>query len=328
MKDINYKKMHIEFKQLLKKIISYQNIIIYRHQSPDYDALGSQMGLYCWIKDNFPSKEVHFFGDNSKNLQPLLYPESEIIDDSFFLKEHLAITVDVADSLRVAQEKISLAKEIIKIDHHPLPVEEKRFGDFVICYPDIPACAEIISLFILSREKKYVISKEVASYLYSGIVGDTGRFLYHDTESHTLRVAASLLDVGFDKDDLYDRMYLTDERRLKILSYVLSSYKLSDGGVAYFVFDKKTMSQLNMTIDEGNMFINNLRNLDRAKAVISVTEDIKKGDFRVSIRSLKKPISAIATKYNGGGHDFAAGCRLSSLDDLPQLIKDLEEIVK
>ena len=31
----------------------YDRIAIFRHCKPDYDALGSQMGLATWIKDNF-----------------------------------------------------------------------------------------------------------------------------------------------------------------------------------------------------------------------------------------------------------------------------------
>ncbi|MFX7845285.1 hypothetical protein ABTK14_23800, partial [Acinetobacter baumannii] len=78
----------------------------------------------------------------------------------------------------------------IKIDHHPLPSIEECFGDFLIVHPDRPAASEIVALFCLSRSKKYVLSKEEATYLYCGIVGDTGRFTYQDTDGATLRIAA------------------------------------------------------------------------------------------------------------------------------------------
>lgn len=47
-----------QFKSLLKKIKDFDKIVIYRHEMPDFDAFGTQMGLYYWIKDNFPLKEV------------------------------------------------------------------------------------------------------------------------------------------------------------------------------------------------------------------------------------------------------------------------------
>lgn len=326
--NFDFKKMHNQFKSLEKDIIAFNNIVIYRHSSPDFDALGSQMGLYTWIKDNFPNKEVHFVGDNINTLMPFIYPISEEVPESFFEKEHLAITVDVSDLPRVSKEKLKFAKKLIKIDHHPLPPIEKQFGDDLIVYPEMAACAELLSLFVLSRSRKRTLSKEAATYLYSGIVGDTNRFLYQDTSSMTLRLAASLLDAGVNKDDVYFKMYQSDERRMNILKFVLNNYKITSGHVCYFVFTNDDMKKLDMTIDEGNLHINTFRNLKGVEAVVSVTEDENKGYFRVSIRSSRKPISEVAKNYDGGGHDFAAGCKLYDLAKLDNLIHDLEEIVK
>ena len=50
--------------RILNAIKRYDRIAIFRHEKPDFDALGSQMGLATWIKDNFPDKEVHVLGDN------------------------------------------------------------------------------------------------------------------------------------------------------------------------------------------------------------------------------------------------------------------------
>lgn len=327
MEELDFKKLSKEFKQLQEAIIKFDNIVIYRHSSPDFDALGSQMGLYTWIKTYFPNKEVHFVGDNLNTLMPLIYPVSEKVDPSFFLKEHLAITVDVADFPRVSENDLKYAKMVIKIDHHHLPIKEKQFGDLVICYPTIAACSEIIALFILSRKKKLGMTKEIAYYLYSGIVGDTGRFLYQDTKPHTLSVASALLATDFDKEDLYSKMYLTDQRRLNILKFVLNNYKLTSRGVCYYILKKEDMESLNMNIDEGNLHINTFRNLEGVKAVISVSYDVNKNNYRVSIRSVSKPINDVANRFNGGGHDFAAGCRLDDLSQLELLVKDVEDKV-
>lgn len=325
---IDFKKMHNEFKSLEKDIISFSTIIIYRHSSPDYDALGSQMGLYTWIKDNFPLKEVYYVGDNIKTLMPFIYPNSQNIDESIYEKDHLAITVDVSDLPRVSNEHLKYAKKVIKIDHHPLPVKEKQFGNDLIVYPSISACSEILALFMLSRSRKRKLSKEAAAYLYSGIIGDTNRFLYQDTSSATLRIAADLLDTGFSKEEVYKKMYLTDQRRMNILKFVLNNYKITEGGVCYFIFNKDDMKKLNMTVDEGNLHINTFRNLEGVKAVVSITEDENKGYYRVSIRSLDKKIGDVAKNYDGGGHDFAAGCKLYDLNKLNDLLHDIEEKVK
>ncbi len=50
-------------KQFLIKINNYDSIIIYRHKSPDGDALGSQFGLGEWLKRNFSNKKIYYVGE-------------------------------------------------------------------------------------------------------------------------------------------------------------------------------------------------------------------------------------------------------------------------
>lgn len=326
METKEYKKLHEEFKYLEKRIRQEQRIVIYRHVSPDYDALGSQFGLATWIMENFPEKEVYCVGENQPNFQPSLFPLCEPHEESFYDKEHLAITVDVSDSKRISDNHIAKAKEVIKIDHHPLPQEEYRFGDYLIVHPDRPAASELIALFCLSRGKGFSLSKKAAEYLYCGIVGDTGRFLYEDSDGATLRIAGDLLELGIDKTSIYDRMYETDLRKINILKFCLNHFVLTEKGTCYFVFTKKDMDELHMTSDEGNLHINTFRNMKGVRCVCSVTEDEKNHNFRVSLRSSHTKVSPAAMKFDGGGHDYAAGCKLSSLDQLPLLIKACDEL--
>ena len=331
MLEQDLKDMRDQFNYLEKKISEYNCIIIYRHQSPDFDALGSQMGLYQWIKDNFPSKEVHYVGDRHPTFMPDLFPYPEELSDDVYAKEHLAITVDVANSNRIADNHIGKAKEIIKIDHHPIPERlEERFGDYLIVYPNRPAASELIALFAQSRgglfKKKRVLSVKAASYLYCGIVGDTGRFMYSDTDGATLRIAADLIDLGIDKGEIYRKMYATDIRRLNILKYCLNNFKITDGGTCYFIFKKEDLEALHMTIDEGNLHINAFRDLDNVRVVCSITQNPSTMKFRVSLRSKKIVVAPVANMFNGGGHDYAAGCTLESLDDLPKLLKALDDL--
>ena len=44
------------FQAILEKIKAYDTIIIHRHQRPDPDAIGSQVGLKEILKTNFPDK--------------------------------------------------------------------------------------------------------------------------------------------------------------------------------------------------------------------------------------------------------------------------------
>lgn len=323
-----FKMLNKQFKFLQQKIGEYDHIVIYRHTSPDFDALGSQMGLYTWIKDNYPNKDVHYVGENHPTFMPELFPYAEELDEVWYHQPHLAITVDVSNLPRLSgKEHIGFAKEVIKIDHHPLPEkEEERFGNTLIVYPERPAASELVALFCLSRNRKAVFSVKAAEYLYCGIVGDTGRFMYQDTDGATLRIAADLLDKGVDKTKIYDLMYKTDARRMNILKFVLNNYHLTDKGTCYYVLKKEDLEELNMTSDEGNLHINTFRNMDSVRVVASVTWNEKNQEYRVSLRSGHLVIANVANQFGGGGHDFAAGCKLKTLDDLPRLIEALDRI--
>ncbi|MCI7069143.1 MAG: hypothetical protein MR990_05730, partial [Mollicutes bacterium] len=89
---LDLKKNYSYFYSCVKK---YDHIVIFRHIKPDFDAMGTQMGLYTYIKDNFPNKDVHFVGDNHVTFTPRLFPETERLNDSYFDEPFLAIICDV-----------------------------------------------------------------------------------------------------------------------------------------------------------------------------------------------------------------------------------------
>ena len=51
------------------------------------------------------------------------------------------------------------------------------------------------------------ITPEIASALYVGLVTDTGKFMYENTNARTHRIAAELIEAGVDVDDTYRRLY-------------------------------------------------------------------------------------------------------------------------
>lgn len=321
-------KMNSGFKNIFKAIKENSRFIIYRHNSPDFDALGAQYGLARWIKDNFPDKEVHCVGDINSNLIPSIFPEPENLSESDYSKEHVAIVVDVGDTTRISCNHLQLAKLVIKIDHHMAPSPETDYGDIRCVFAKRPAASEILALFALSRPRRYRLSKEAASCFYIGIVGDTNRFLYQDTDGATLRIAADLLDLGIDKDAIYGKMYETDERRISILKFCLNNYRISQGGTLYYIIDKEDLDRLHMTTQEGSLHLSFFRDLNTANSVVSVTYCEATNDYRLSIRSSRLKVWKVAQLFGGGGHDYAAGCHLKSLNDLDKVISALDMLAK
>lgn len=317
------KKNKKSYKQVLSMIKKYDKIVIFRHEMPDYDALGTQMGLATWLKENFKEKEIHVTGQNHVCFTPRLYPYMEEMEDAWFdSNEFLAIVVDTGNTARISDKRYQKAKNIIKIDHHP---NKEPYGDIVIVNDELASCAELVANMLVYFNKK--LSKEAAHYFYSGIAGDSGRFLYNSTSAHTFAIAQILIETGFNlSKDVYQKMYQKNIDDLKVTAYVLNDFKVSKGGVAYYVLPSDIQEKLKITTERGKENVNLFANIEGINAWCSITEDPKEGLWRVSIRSKETPINGVAQMFEGGGHDQASGCKLHDIKDLPKLIAELDKL--
>ena len=70
--------------------------------------------------------------------------------------------------------------------------------------------------------------------------------------------------------------------------------------------------------------LNNFNNIDEIYVWVTVSEDVKNNLIKFNIRSRGPVINTIAEKYNGGGHKYASGARVSDMDVASKLLKDLD----
>jgi phosphoesterase RecJ-like protein len=298
-----------EFNAIYEKILSYDKIAIFTHVRPDFDALGSQYGLGTFLKENFKNKEIKIV---------------EVSDD--FFSDALGIAVDCANLDRISDKRIKTVKEIIKIDHHP---NLEPFGNINLVDEEMSSIGEFVTLFLLSLGHNYIISKETAKYLYSAVVGDTGRFRYASTAISTFAVSEVLLATGLDfVNDVYTKMYAQTLGDLNVTGYILSHYKLTPNGFAYYYFDDKTLQNLGVNAEQAKEFVNVLSGVEQIQVWAAICEDAKENVIRVSLRSASKPINQIANKWRGGGHINSSGATLLSKDEIPLLVKDVDDYLK
>ena len=312
------------YKKVLKAIKQYENIVVIRHDVPDFDASGSQFGLATWIKDNYPSKKVYAVGKPHKYFSPSLYPTTDSFDAEN--EKFLLIIVDCANQPRIdGKELIAKADYVIKIDHHPLC---DHYGDIVIVDEHAAAAAELVAEMLISFKKK--ITKECAYYLYSAIVGDSGRFQYSDTNPRTFNVVSKLLESKFDFQDVYNKMYIKSIEDIKIINFIYDNYKLTDKGVAYYSVTVEQLKQLGIEREKIKAFVNLFAGYEEVKVWVQFSEDETATDeykWRVSIRSRGIKINGVAALHNGGGHDNAAGAKTVSEEENAQIVKELDELL-
>lgn len=313
-----------KYKLIYREIIKAKRIFVFRHQIPDFDALGTQMGMVTWLKDNFPKKEIHYVGDDHVTLTPRLYPRMEKLSEEAFNEPFLALILDTANTDRVADPRFKKASYKIKIDHHP---NLEPFGDLNLVETFRAAASELIVNMLLHFPGRHKISKLAAKYFFTGIAGDSGRFLYGSTTPHTFEVSKILLQSGLQlTKDVYTPMYQKQLDDLKVTAYILNHFTISPKGVAYYVLPDAIQKELKITAERGKENVNLFANIEGINAWCSITEDPKDNVWRVSIRSKEKTINGVAAMFEGGGHAQASGAKLHSLEDLPKLIKELDAL--
>ena len=105
------------FEPIIEQIQKYDTIIIHRHNNPDGDALGSQIGLKHIIKDTYPQKTVYVVGDASRRYAFMEDSTMDIIDDKVY-EGALAIILDTSAKALISDDRYTLAAATARLDHH------------------------------------------------------------------------------------------------------------------------------------------------------------------------------------------------------------------
>lgn len=305
--------MYDTIKRMIEK---YDRIIIHRHKNPDGDAYGSQLGLKRIIELNYPEKDVYAVGDMNSFA---FLGEMDDIEDSVF-EGALSIIVDVCVTTLISDHRYQLASEVLVIDHH---LNQPDFECISIIESNHIACAELIGgMFI---ENNYQIDTVAATRLLTGIVTDSGRFLYPFTNARTFEVAAYLLQQGADLQWIYDKLYTEEINFKKLRGYFIQNFQISEHNVAYMKNTKDLKDAYGVsTFVVSRAMVNQMANLKDINIWANFTED-DDGSILVELRSAKESIVHIARKYGGGGHALACGCTLYSFDEVDQLLSDLDD---
>ncbi|KZO01451.1 bifunctional oligoribonuclease/PAP phosphatase NrnA [Bacillus badius] len=305
--------------QIIKKIKEYDTIIIHRHVRPDPDAYGSQGGLAEMIRASFPHKNVYTVGKEEPTLAYLR--KLDVIQDEMY-EGALVIVCDTANQERICDQRYKLGKEWIKIDHHP---NEDPYGDLLWVDTSASSVSEMIyDLYISGKEEGLRLNDEAARLLFAGIVGDTGRFLYPSTTTRTMEFAGELLQYNFDRNELFDRMYETEEKVLKLQGHILQTFRLSPSGAASVTLKKELLEEFQVAPSEASLLVSSLGSVKGIKAWVFFIEEADQ--IRVRLRSKKPVINEIAKKYKGGGHPLAAGASVYSWEEAEKVAADLERL--
>ena len=318
--------MNYEVKrQILDKIKEYDRIMLFRHVRNDGDCVGATKGMKRILQLSFPEKEIYLIDTDLAQYLEFMGPEDEDVSDELYA-EALGIVIDTASEARISNKKYTLCKELIKIDHH-IPLE--NYGDIIWVEEERSSACEMIVDFYDTFRDELKIDQEGATYLYTGMVTDSGRFKYEGVTGDTMRCAATLLDVGVDTQTLFARLYLEAFEYLKFKAHIYQRMQITENGVAYIYIDKAMQEEFGLTLEQASACVGNL---DAIRGCIAWMAFIENGDeshsIRVRLRSRFVHINPIAEKYHGGGHACASGATVYSIEEMNALLADADALVK
>ena len=304
---------------ILEQIKKYNKIIIHRHQRPDPDAIGSQVGLAEIIKASFPYKQVYVVGKHIPGFDWI--GKMDDIDNQTF-DDALVIVTDTANAPRIDDRRFDNGDKLIKIDHHP---NDEPYGDLMWVDDKASSCSEMIYTFYQHFAKELTLPKKAAHALYAGIIGDTGRFLYPATTPKTMLVAGALMTAGANAAAISQKENEISQPVARLSAYVYEHLTILDHGAAYFTLTKEVLAKFGLT-EAGTSAVVSLpgRLHDvKAWAIFVQQED---GHYRIRLRSKGPVINGLAKQHNGGGHPLASGAKAVDEDEINEVIRQLDEI--
>lgn len=314
--------------KITSELNNVKTVAIAGHIRPDGDCVGACMGLYLYLKENYPEIETDVYLEEPKEGFSFLSGFREIktvYDESKTYDVFFALDTSVKNRIGVALAGYESAGRTICIDHH---ISNKGFGDKNVIRPQVSSASELV--YTLLEEDK--VTKPVAEALYMGIIHDTGVFQYSCTTPETMAIGAKLMGMGIDFSKIVDKtFYEKSYVQNQILGRCLmESIMVLDGKCIVGSVKKRDMDFYGVEPKDLDGIVQQLRVTKGVEVAIFLYE-VKTQEFKVSLRSNGPvDVNAIASYFGGGGHVKAAGCTMqgSVYDVINNLTLPIEKQLK
>ena len=309
------------FEQVLQTIKSFDRIIIHRHNNPDGDALGSQIGLKHILKENFPEKEILVVGDAAHRYSFMDDSEMDIVADEAYAGA-LAIILDTSAKALISDDRYCLAARTVRIDHH---IFCETIADIEVTDTSYESCCGLIAQFCM--ESNLNLPAIAAKSLYTGMITDSGRFRYDSTSSQTFRLAAYLMEQKFDTNEIYRNLYASDFQQMVLKARFTLKIQFTQHNVAYIYTDLAEMQELNTdTFSISRGMVATMSDIKGVDIWVNFTET--ENGVLCELRSNRYNINPIAVKYGGGGHAKASGATVKTKEDAMAMLRDLDAMAQ
>ncbi|MDD3818333.1 MAG: bifunctional oligoribonuclease/PAP phosphatase NrnA [Actinomycetota bacterium] len=318
----------------ISKIIDANNkFVIITHDCPDGDSLGSQIALYqllvllkkdvmlvCNCEIPYQYKFLPYIDRIYKNFEKIKKSDNN--------RQYICICLDCADEHRMNLDFKDLKdnfKYIVNIDHH---YNNTNFGDLNIVDIKKSATAEIL-YELISSNYPGMMDDIIAEGIYIGILTDTGKFQYSNTNSDVHKTVSELLKFNVYPSKISKYIYECEPlERFKLIQIVFQRIEfIHSTGLIYSYVLQKDFKKLNLPFSAQDGIIDLLRSAEKVK-IAALIKQTEKRCFKISLRTSDSNIDLfkIASKFNGGGHKMASA--YADRGSLRTVMNNLKKSVK
>jgi phosphoesterase RecJ-like protein len=307
----------------LRELSRARSIVLTTHINSDGDALGSMIALYLFLRQR--GIRVNMWLDDELPGMYSFLPEVDKIvrPPASFAQGDLIVVLDAGDAGRTGSSFSSFRGRSMNIDHH---LSNSDFADVTVIDEAVAATGILILRMI--EESGEMITKDMATCLYTAIATDCGFFRYANTDSQTLHAAARLVSYGAEPHSISEQIQTMPLSRITALSRVLDTLEVSDCGKVATIVVPAGVSSTDVEDTEG--FIDYPRNIAGVEVAIMFKPSTEKETVKISFRSRRLNVSELAQSMGGGGHARAAGCTLKGtiLEIKPRVLTRVLEALR
>lgn len=312
--------------EIAEAILKMDNLCLCGHKNPDCDCIGSILALSSALRQLDKNHAILLAEEDPFDETLSFLPGSEdfISAQAYEGICDCFIVVDAPSAERIGKEAARIhdsAKLTITIDHHRV---DERHSD--LSYTDPDAASTTMLVWEMIKHLGVKLSKDIATCTYAGLLTDTGRFMFQNTDANAFASAAEMVCAGASPSTISQHLF--QERTLASLqidSKALENLRsLSEGRIALSFIATEDIEEAGALPDDLENCINIIRSLRGVEIACMLKE---RGDVvRGSLRSKGDlDISALARRLGGGGHSAAAGFTLEG--PLREAISTMEELL-
>ena len=298
--------------EVAKVIKNSHMVAVCCHVRPDGDAVGSLSALCLALRN--AGKNVYMLCEEQPPeklcISPVTHTSIQELPIDLKLLD-LFITVDCSDVARLgafAAQFDSYKGNTLNIDHH---FSNPGFAKYNYVLSDSTATCEILPEILDACG--FVITEEIANLLTMGLLTDSGNFSHRDVSAKTFSVASKLKACGADFCDINYEMFTRQTKARAVLyARVLGGIRFAlDDKLAFITVTQKDFEETGTDKSDTEGFVDFALSIDGVEVSVALME-VRKNQYKISLRSKQANVNAVAQKFGGGGHVLASGCMLNA----------------